>query len=192
MSYKKNLSRYINIIILILVIINLNGCDSTQEASGIAYGKGNGKIEVVNYTSFQCGGCMELHEELGESIKKYIDSGDIKYIEKQIDIKRFKYDDLIYKHMNEEQISDFDKLSEIYEKQNEWITLESPAEVIEFLGLEQEENKKHIKDIEKINKEKMELELKEVPAMFINGEEVPSNISKEEFENKIEDILNKE
>ena len=192
MSYKKNLSRYINIIILILVILNLNGCDSTQEASGIAYGKGNGKIEVVNYTSFQCGGCMELHEELGESIKKYIDSGDIKYIEKQIDIKRFKYDDLIYKHMNEEQISDFDKLSEIYEKQNEWITLESPAEVIEFLGLEQEENKKHIKDIEKINKEKMELELKEVPAMFINGEEVPSNISKEEFENKIEDILNKE
>lgn len=192
MSYKKNLSRYVNIIILILVIINLNGCDSTQEASGIAYGKGNGKIEVVNYTSFQCGGCMELHEELGESIKKYIDSGDIKYIEKQIDIKRFKYDDLIYKHMNEEQISDFDKLSEIYEKQNEWIVLESPEEVIDFLELNPEENKKHIKDIEKINKEKMELELKEVPAMFINGEEVPANISKEEFENKIEDILNKE
>ena len=38
----------------------------------------------------------------------------------------------------------------------------------------------------------MELELKEVPTMFINGEKVPSNISKEEFENKIEELLNKE
>ena len=187
------MSNNINKVILIIMSMAiLSGCSTVGDTTGIRYGKENVPIEIVNYSSFQCGGCTTSHEELGESIKKYIDSGDIKYIEKQIDIKRFGYDDLIYKHMNVDQISDFDKLSEIYEKQNEWITLESPAEVIEFLGLEQEENKKHIKDIEKINKEKMELELKEVPAMFINGEEVPANISKEEFENKIEDILNKE
>ncbi|MGN1352902.1 MAG: thioredoxin domain-containing protein, partial [Bacilli bacterium] len=105
-----------------------------------------------------------------------------------IDIKRFEYDDLIYKHMNEEQISNFDKLSEIYEKQNEWIALKSPEEVIEFLDLDQEENKKHIKNIEKINKEKVELELKEVPTIFINGEKISHQISKEEFESKIESL----
>ena len=187
------MSNNINKVILIIIsVVILSGCSSVEDTTGIIYGKDNAPIEIVNYSSFQCGGCTILHEKLGESIKKYIDSGDIKYIEKQIDIKRFEYDDLIYKHMNKEQISDFDKLSEIYEKQNEWITLESPEEVIEFLDLDQDENKKHIKDIEKINKEKMELELKEVPTMFINGEKVPSNISKEEFENKIEELLNKE
>ena len=90
--------------------------------------------------------------------------------------------------MNEEQISNFDKLSEIYEKQNEWIALKSPEEVIEFLDLDQEENKKHIKNIEKINKEKVELELKEVPTIFINGEKISHQISKEEFESKIESL----
>lgn len=186
---KKNITKFILIIILAVII---SGCSNIKDTSGISYGNENAPIEIVNYTSFQCSACTTLHEELGESIKKYINSGDIKYIEKQIDIKRFEYDDLIYKHMNKEQISDFDKLSEIYEKQNEWRALESPEEVIEFLDLDQEENQKHIKDIEKINKEKMELDLKEVPTMFINGEKVLSNISKEEFENKIEELLNKE
>ena len=180
--------RLLGVYILMIVI---SGCTITKEQVGIIYGNEGAPIEIVNYTSFQCSGCATLHKELGESIQNYIAFGDIKYIEKQIDIKRFEYDDLIYKHMNENQILDFEKLSEIYEKQNEWITLESPKDVIEFLNLEQEENQKHIKDIEKINKEKLELELKEVPTIFINGEKIEGNISKEEFENKIESLLNK-
>ena len=177
-------------ILLFIISVSLItcGCNNMNINTGIAYGKKNAPIEIVNYTSFECGACTTLHEELGESIEKYIDSGDIKYIEKQIDIERFEYDDLIYKHMNQEQISDFDKLSEIYETQNEWRVLESPEQVIKFLDLEQEENKKHIKDIEKINEERMELELKTVPTMFINGEKIPLNISKEEFEAKIEEL----
>lgn len=188
MSFIKNL-KYTTM--LMLVTISVVGCNKSNNDYGILYGSEESKIEVINYTSFQCGACTTLHEELGESIKKYTDSGDIKYIEKQIDIKRFEYDDLIYKHMNEEQISDFDKLSEIYEKQDEWRVLKSEEEVIEFLDLNKEENQKHIKDIEKINKEKMELEIKEVPTIFINGEKISSNISKEEFESKIEEVLNK-
>lgn len=155
---------------------------------GLTYGEKNAPIEITNYTSFQCSGCVEMHKELGESIKKYIDSGDIKYIEKQIDIKRFEFDDIIYKHMTDEQVKDFDQLSEIYKKQDEWNGMESKEEVISFLNLGKEENKKHIKDIKAIDKEKMNLELKEVPAIFIDGEQVPSNISKEEFENRIEAI----
>ena len=37
----------------------------------------------------------------------------------------------------------------------------------------------------------MELELKEVPTIFINGEKIEGNISTEEFENKIKSLLNK-
>nr|WP_288248352.1 thioredoxin domain-containing protein [uncultured Romboutsia sp.] len=183
-----SLYKYIKLISISLSMISIVGCTNIKEEVGLVYGNPNAQIEILNYSSFQCGACTIIHDELGEIIEKYIDSGDIKYIEKQIDIKRFEYDDLIYKHMNEEQISNFDKLSEIYEKQNEWIALKSPEEVIEFLDLDQEENKKHIKNIEKINKEKVELELKEVPTIFINGEKISHQISKEEFESKIESL----
>ena len=189
---KFNILNKFNILLnILLIVVIVVGCNNINDETGIEYGENQAYIELVIYSSFQCKSCYKMHKELGGIIQKYIDSGDIKYIEKQIDIKRFEYDDLIYKHMNENQISDFEKLSEIYETQNEWITLESPKDVIEFLNLEQEENQKHIKDIEKINKEKIELELKEVPTIFINGEKIEGNISKEEFENKIKSLLNK-
>ena len=86
---------------IISVSLIISGCNNTNINTGITYGKENAPIEILNYTSFECGACTTLHEELGESIKKYIDSGDIKYIENQIDIKRFEYDDLIYKHLKQ-------------------------------------------------------------------------------------------
>ena len=55
-----------------------------------------------------------MHERLHESIKRFIEDGTIRLIEKPIDITRFEYDEVIYKHMSEEQSLDFEKLLEIY------------------------------------------------------------------------------
>lgn len=183
---KMNNNKITMIVLFVLTVtMSIQVTKLKNSDSGIIYGNSNG-IEVVNYTSFQCVSCVDMHEELGESIKKYVDSGDVKYIEKQIDIKRFEFDDIIYKYMTDEQVKDFDKLSDIYKTQDKWNSMESKEEVISFLNLGKQENKKHIKDIKAIDKEKMKLELKEVPAIFIDGEQVPSNISKEEFETRIE------
>ena len=85
-------------LILVFCVSLLIGCNQSNEA-GLVYGDNNAEIEVVNYTSFQCPDCYELHNKLNSSLKKYIESGEIKFIEKPIDISRFEFDDLIYKYI---------------------------------------------------------------------------------------------
>ena len=99
-------------LILVFCASLLIGCNQSNEA-GLVYGDNNAEIEVVNYTSFQCPDCYELHNKLNSSLKKYIESGEIKFIEKPIDISRFEFDDLIYKYMTDEQSKDFDFLTKI-------------------------------------------------------------------------------
>ena len=48
-----------------------------------------------------------------------------------------------------------------------------------------------IEDLKEITKEKDNLEIKEVPTMLINGEIISNSISVDEFENKINLLLNK-
>ena len=130
-----------------------------------------------------------MHERLHESIKRFIEDGTIRLIEKPIDITRFEYDEVIYKHMSEEQSLDFEKLLEIYTTQRHWRDFKSLEEVIKFLNLSQDENKKNINDLKIITKEKSKINLEEVPTMILNGKRLPINISEEEFINKVESLL---
>ena len=132
-----------------------------------------------------------MHERLHEIIKRFIEDGTIRLIEKPIDITRFEYDEVIYKHMSEEQSLDFEKLLEIYTTQRQWRDVKSNEEVIKFLNLCQDENKKNISDLKIITKEKSKINLEEVPTMILNGKRLPINISEEEFINKVESLLRK-
>lgn len=187
----KKYLRYISSGLFISLITVLNiGCSKEQsEDVGLVYGEVSAPVVIENYTSFQCPDCSELHLKLYEVLKKYIDSGDVKYVEKQIDIERFQFDDLIYKRMNDDQINDFDKLSEIYEKQYEWLVYDNDEDVIELLNLTDIDNEKNISDLKKIKKEKEKLDIHAVPTVYINGEEMSNKITVEEFEEKIESLL---
>lgn len=185
----KKYIKYICSIAVISMISILNISCSKDDDVGLVYGSDSAPIVIENYTSFQCPDCSDLHLKLHDVLKKYIDNGDIKYIEKQIDIERFEFDDLIYKRMNDNQINDFDELSEIYEKQNEWIAYENDQEVIELLNLTDTDNNDNISDLKKIKKEKEKLDIHSVPTVYINGEEMSNKITAEEFEEKIESLL---
>lgn len=187
----KKYLRYISSGLFISLITVLNiGCSKEQsEDVGLVYGEVSAPVVIENYTSFQCPDCSELHLKLYEVLKKYIDSGDVKYVEKQIDIERFQFDDLIYKRMNDDQINDFDKLSEIYEKQYEWLVYDNDEDVIELLNLTDIDNEKNISDLKKIKKEKEKLDIHAVPTVYINGEEMSNKITAEKFEEKIESLL---
>lgn len=165
------------------------GCSNNSAEAGLIYGSETATIEIVNYTSFQCPDCSIMHERLHDIIKKYIENGTVIFVEKPIDITRFKFDEIIYKHMNEEQSLDFEKLLEIYKTQDEWREFESEKEVIEFLKLSDKENKKNVNDLKVITKEKEDVKLEEVPTMFMNGERIALDITVEEFENKIQALL---
>ena len=132
-----------------------------------------------------------MHERLHEIIKRFIEDGTIRLIEKPIDITRFEYDEVIYKHMSEEQSLDFEKLLEIYTTQRQWRDVKYNEEVIKFLNFSQDENKKNISDLKIITKEKSKINLEEVPTMILNGKRLPINISEEEFINKVESLLRK-
>ncbi|WP_195986750.1 thioredoxin domain-containing protein [Clostridium sp. D53t1_180928_C8] len=167
----------------------LKGCSINNKEAGLVYGSKSATIEIINYTSFQCPDCSVMHERLHDIIKKYIENGSVRFIEKPIDISRFNYDEVIYKHMSEEQGVDFDKLLDIYSNQSKWIEFDSENDVIKFLELSIDENKKNINDLKIITKEKNNIELKEVPTMFMNGEKIDIDITADEFENKIQEIL---
>ena len=186
----KKYLKYICSCTIIFTITILNISCSKDEDAGLVYGNDSAPIVIENYTSFQCPDCSDLHLKLDNVLKKYIDNGSVKYIEKQIDIERFKFDDLIYKRMNDEQINDFNKLSEIYEKQYEWIAYDNDEDVIKLLNLTDTDNKKNISDLKKIKKEKEKLDIHEVPTVYINGEEMSNKITAEEFEEKLESLLN--
>ena len=85
--------------------------------------------------------------------------------------------------------NNFEKLLEIYTTQRQWRDFKSNEEVIKFLNLSQDENKKNINDLKIITKEKSKINLEEVPTMILNGKRLPINISEEEFINKVESLL---
>ena len=183
--------KVIGTILIMFTILMYTACGIyNNNEAGLVYGQENVSIEIINYTSFQCPDCVTLHEKLHDSLKKYIDNGDIKFIEEPIDIKRFEFDDLIYKYMNEEQSSNFEYLSKIYETQIQWREFEDESEVLELLELGNQENLENVKALKAITKEKEKMGLKEVPTMLVNGERIPNDITVEEFENKINSLLN--
>ena len=173
-----------------MFLSTLHSCSNSNKDAGLVYGKETAPIEIINYTSFQCPDCVIMHERLHDTMKKYIENGTIKFIEKPIDIARFEFDEIIYKHMTEEQSLDFEKLLEIYTTQDQWIEFESEQEVIDFLNLSNDENSKNVNDLKVITKEKDKIELEEVPTMFMNSERISLDITVEEFESKIEEKLN--
>ena len=178
-------------LVLSLLLTILTGCSRTKDISGLEYGDEDAPVKIVIYSSFECDDCVNAHNKFYETINKYIKSGDVKFVEKQVDIKRFEYDDIIYKHLNSNQRSDFSKLSEIYKEYDKWSLLESKEDIISYLNLTKDENKESQKELDNIRSEVDEMELKEVPYILINGEQISHKISEEEFKNKIEEELNK-
>ena len=91
--------------------------------------------------------------------------------------------------MNDEQINDFEKLSEIYEKQSQWIAYQNDEDVIKLLNLKEDDNKNNISDLKRIRKEKEKLDIHAVPTVYINGEEMSNKITAEELEEKLKSLL---
>lgn len=55
---------------------------------------------------------------------------------KAVDLEKFEYHGVIYKHLTENQLTNYEELSKIYTTQDEWYSLDSKEEVISFLNLD--------------------------------------------------------
>lgn len=183
-----NSSKYL---VLILVAISLVFIyrRNQEKQSILVYGNESARIAIVNYTSFQCPPCKIFHEKFGDLLQKYISSGDVKLIIKPVDLTKFKYDDIIYTHLTDEFVKDYNQLKSIYESQLIWRDFEEKNEVISYLNLDENVNPQLLKDLRKNTKEKNRLKLQGVPTTFLNNEQLPIDITVEEFESRIEELI---
>ncbi|MBQ3422257.1 MAG: thioredoxin domain-containing protein [Romboutsia sp.] len=155
---------------------------------GVKYGKENAAIKILEYSSFQCGSCKELHDEIGDELKEYIKDGTVEYTVKFVDIERFEYDDVIFKHISENDLKNINKINEIFKKQDKWKKLNSKEEVIDYLNLNEEPNEKHLEEYLWKREELLEMDIRSVPSVYINGNKIEGKIKKQEFI----DIINQE
>ena len=180
------------LLIPIIMIVGFCGYLYYQEnlpVEDLVYGDLEAPVEIVNYTSFQCPPCAMFHERYASILEKYIDSGDVKLVLKAVDLDKFEYDEVIYKHLTNDQLTDYVELSKIYAKQDEWYSLENKEEVISFLGLNEDKSRDLERQIKQNSKERVELGIKGVPTTFINGKEMELGITSEEFEAQILSLL---
>ena len=164
----------------------------TLPVEDLVYGNLDAPIEIINYTSFQCPPCAMFHETYGEVLEKYMDNGDVKLVLKAVDLDKFEYDEVIYKHLTDDQLIDYVELSKIYAKQDEWYSLDSKEEVINFLSLNEDKNQDLDRQIKQNSKERVKLGIKGVPTTFINGKEMELGITAEEFEAQILSLLDEQ
>ena len=182
--------RFILIVLLILGGIALFIYKwQTTPIVDLVYGNLDAPIEIINYTSFQCPPCAMFHETYGEVLEKYINNGDVQLVIKAVDLDKFEYDEIIYKHLTNDQLTDYVELSKIYAKQDEWYSLDSKEEVISFLGLNEDKSQDLDRQIKQNSKERVKLGIKGVPTTFINGKEMELGITAEEFEAQILSLL---
>lgn len=181
-------------ILLIPIIVIVGFCgylyyQATLPVEDLVYGDLEAPIEIVNYTSFQCPPCAMFHETYGEVLEKYMDNGDVKLVIKAVDLDKFEYDEVIYKHLTNDQLVDYRELAQIYAKQDEWYLLDSKEEVISFLGLNEDKSQDLDRQIKQNSKERVKLGIKGVPTTFINGKEMELGITADELEAQILSLL---
>lgn len=181
------------LILVIIITILLGGgvyvYSRNSTISGLIYGSEKAPVEVINFTSFQCPPCATFHEKFGKILESYMESGDVKLIVKPLDISKFEFDEIIYLRLNEKQINSYSELVKIYSSQSEWKEFNSKDDVVKLLRLENNINKKLEKDL-KINiKEKNKLGMDSVPTTFINGEKMSEEMTPEQFEMKILELI---
>ena len=190
---KSRMKKWIYIVLISMIMIagffGYLYYQETLPVEDLVYGDLEAPVEIVNYTSFQCPPCAMFHATYGEVLEKYMDSGDVKLVLKAVDLDKFEYDEVIYKHLTDDQLIDYVELSKIYAKQDEWYSLDSKEEVINFLSLNEDKNQDLDRQIKQNSKERVKLGIKGVPTTFINGKEMELGITAEEFEAQILSLL---
>ena len=143
---KKHL-KYIFSIAIVFFITVLNISCSKDKEVGLVYGVESAPIVIKNYTSFQCPDCSELHLKLHDVLKKYIDNGDVKYIEKQIDIA-YQNDEDVIKLLNLKEDDNKNNISDLKRIRKEKEKLDIHAVPTVYINGEEMSNKITAEELE--------------------------------------------
>jgi protein-disulfide isomerase len=169
----------------------------------MALGPANAKVTITEFASMTCPHCAAFNAEVFPKIKAaYIDTGKIRYIFREfpLDIKAAAGSMLARCIAKDDAGKYFAVIDLLFKQQVEWAgpkTTETLTRIGKQAGLSQQQVEDCLKDQALLDKiaadQKYAAEVLKVdstPTFFVNGEKIKGETSFEEFQKKIDPLLN--
>ena len=166
-------------------------------------GPADAKVTITEFASMTCPHCAAFNAEVFPKIKaEYIDTGKIRYIFREVplDIKAAAGSMLSRCIANGDAAKYFAVTDLLFRSQNDWVmknTTEALNRIGKQAGLSQQQVEACLKDqalLDKIAADQKYasevLKVDSTPTFFVNGERIKGETSIEEFEKKINPLLN--
>lgn len=189
MDKKRGIKLLLFIVFIVICIggylIYSNNKEKIDTKYGIGYGDPNAKIKMVEYMSFQCIDCYELHENIGDTLREKIKNGEVYYVIKHVDFDKFKYDDIIFNRIdNLDKIETVDYVMDNYKT---WKEMKSVEDVEKFFKLG-DVKKDRVEMQKHILKEKDDLKIDFIPTFYLNGKKYVGSFTEKEFNQMLNDV----
>lgn len=185
----KKIYLFFYIVILVFSIgctnIKSNTMKSTEKKltfidynKGYSFGSKRAKIVIVEYSSYNCKDCRDLHRNIGSVLRKYINDGNLLYIYKPVNHPKFKNDEKINRYFAPNSLDDIENIFNKFDSYSK-----KPYDTVKnVLNLKEKE----VPNYEIINKAvENELTLGKItgtPTLYINEEKYEKVLTKEEFQ----------
>jgi protein-disulfide isomerase len=169
----------------------------------MALGPADAKVTITEYASMTCPHCAAFNADVFPKIKaEFIDTGKVRYIFREfpLDIKAAAGSMLSRCIANGDANKYFAVTDLLFRSQSDWVmknTAESLTRIGKQAGLTQEQVEACLKDqalLDKIAADQKYasevLKVDSTPTFFINGEKIKGETSIEEFEKRINPLLN--
>ena len=169
----------------------------------MALGPANAAVTITEYASMTCPHCAAFNENVFPKIKsEYIDTDKVRYVFREfpLDIKAAAGSMLARCIAKDDAGKYFAVIDMLFKQQNDWVmknTTETLTRIGKQAGLSQQQVEDCLKDQALLDKiaadQKYAAEVLKVdstPTFFVNGEKIKGEISFEEFQKKIDPLLN--
>ncbi|AYD40438.1 hypothetical protein D4Z93_07835 [Clostridium fermenticellae] len=156
-------------------------------SAGYSFGNSKtAKIIMVEYSSYECIDCRNLHKNIDSLLKKYINNGTLLYIYKPVNHPKFPNDKKINRYFAPKSLDDiqniFDKFD--YYSKKPYPTLKSVLNLSDKTVLNYDFVDKTI------SKELLVGNITGTPTMYINGTKYDKVFTKQEFQRILDSLIN--
>ena len=169
----------------------------------MALGPATAKVTITEFASMTCPHCAAFNAEVFPKIKAaYVDTGKVRYVFREfpLDIKAAAGSMLARCIAKDDASKYFAVVDLLFRQQNDWVmknTTETLERIGKQAGLSQQQVEDCLKDqalLDKIAADQKYaadvLKVDSTPTFFVNGEKIKGETSFEEFQKKIDPLLN--
>lgn len=145
----------------------------------------NAKIVIVEYSSYECEDCRNLHKNIGNLLKKHIDNGDILYIYKSVNHPKFLNDEKINEYFAPKSLDDIENIFNRFDSysRKDYKTVKSVLNLKEKTVSNYESMNKTISNEINVGK------ITGTPTIYINGIKYTKVFARQEFQKILDSYI---